>query len=384
MSAPNAGAVASMGRARGGETAHLPATGRVGPASPALTSDMETSRSQRPPPCSAPRQASAAAKPVSGSAMASPQNSGSPPRQTTRPPAAPASSPNATRSAESTGAPVAGDGDPHPGTSVPHDVLGLESQLPQGPRTAGFDHDVGSPDQPVQRPDPLRAPQVERDRTLATVQEVEESLCAAPRAVGPLGRLDLHDVCARLGQEVAAEWAGPQRREVEHQQSGRVTTRRRRAERRSQHAGALTRLAHPGDGQPEQPRPLQQLTGIAVPDAPGHLGPQGGGGGGHGVELQPRRHQLHVLGSRERHRHEPVRTGQQPATPAAAGRAAPPESHEGGALAEEGQRVQLVEAGTEAVDALHETGGWPERGVDGARQRHRSAGRPALHRAHAQ
>ena len=118
----------------------------------------------------------------------------------------------------STGAPVAGDGDPHPGASVPYDVLGLESQLPQGPRTAGFDHDVGPPDQPVQRPDPLRAPQVERDRTFATVQAGRRSPCAPRRAPsGRCGRLDLHDVCARLGQEVAAERAGPQRREVEHQ-----------------------------------------------------------------------------------------------------------------------------------------------------------------------
>ena len=89
------------GARRGCATARARGAGRVGPVRAALTADIDTSRSQRPPEAIACRQASAAVRPVTGSARASAQNSGASSFQTTRPPAAAASSPNATRLAAS-------------------------------------------------------------------------------------------------------------------------------------------------------------------------------------------------------------------------------------------------------------------------------------------
>ena len=101
VSAPNGDAGVSTGRACGGATASSGGTGRVGPEKAELTADIDTSRNQRPPSARARKQASAAVRPVRGSAMASAQNSGTSFLQTTNPPAAAASSPKATRLAAS-------------------------------------------------------------------------------------------------------------------------------------------------------------------------------------------------------------------------------------------------------------------------------------------
>ena len=76
MSAPSSGALLH-GRACGAATESPAGDGRVGPASPALTADMDDIEEPATPEPSAGRQASAAVRPVSGSATASAQNNGS-------------------------------------------------------------------------------------------------------------------------------------------------------------------------------------------------------------------------------------------------------------------------------------------------------------------
>ena len=236
-----------------------PGTGRVGPVSSALTPDIDTSRSQRPPDAIARRQASAAVRPVSGSATASAQNSGTP----SAPDHQPARGRGVVTERDPVGrvarAPVAGDGDPDPGAAGAHQVGTVHPELRQRTRPARLDHHVGPSHQVVQDPDAVVALQVERDGSLAPVQQVEE--LAGPRrgTVGPLRRLDLDHRRAGAGQEVTAQRARPERREVDDDHSGDVGPGRCLTQGRPRHAGVPHRLADPGRREPEQLCPRQEI-----------------------------------------------------------------------------------------------------------------------------
>ena len=225
VSAPSSGAdLRPTGRrARGCRRRPVPgATGRVGPARPAHTAAMDTSRSQRPPAASASRQAPAAVSPVSGSATASAQNIGSPSCQTTSPPAAAASSPKATRLAASPAArsPVMEThtcGPPPRTTSA----ASIPSCASARGRLASITTSARRTSARRSRT-PSRALQVEGDGPLAPVQEVEEG--AAARAAAPSGRCvdsTLTTGGAGTGQQVAAERARPQGGEVDDEQARR-------------------------------------------------------------------------------------------------------------------------------------------------------------------
>ena len=125
-------------------------------------------------------------------------------------------------------------------------------------------------------------------------------------------------------------------------QAGSVGPGRRIAQWRSHHA----RPDHPDSptwatGSPSSWARPRRCAGSPSTQARGHRGPRGGARARSGVELQPRRNRLHVLGPRQRHGHEAAGARKQPAAPPAARRAAAPQPHQRRALAQQRQRVQI-------------------------------------------
>ena len=232
----------------------------------------------------------------------------------------------------------------------------------------------------MQGPDAVRTLEVEGDGALAPVQQVEERGRAAARPVGSPYRLDLHDRRTGTSQQRAAQRPRPQSGQIHHEESTRVTPRACFAERMTRDTRTGRRPADPCDREPEQDGPFHQRLRIAVEQVSGDRGPDRGHGGRHRVQFEPRRHQLHVLGSGQRHRDVAIGARQQPAAAAAARVPSPPQAHQRSALAQQRKRIEPVEATPEPVDALDQRGRRPEWLVGPPGERHRTAGRPPLQR----
>ncbi len=108
-------------------------------------------------------------------------------------------------------------GDAHPRQRrVPGEQLGrVDTELGQRPRSGRLDHHVGPADQPDERRPAVGRVQVQRDAVVAGVQQVEEHRRPGPRPVRTPGALDLHDAGPGEPQQVRAQGAGPQRRQVD-------------------------------------------------------------------------------------------------------------------------------------------------------------------------
>ena len=97
VSAPKAATGSDGGVPGGGGEGQRPSTGSAGPVAPAAISAIDASMIHVPSLSRAERTAAAPARPVRGSATASPQKHGVDPFHETSPPATAASSPKATR-----------------------------------------------------------------------------------------------------------------------------------------------------------------------------------------------------------------------------------------------------------------------------------------------
>ena len=95
-------------------------------------------------------------------------------------------------------------------------VLGAQPAPPQRRRAGALDDDVGGGEQPAQRV----ALRVEIDCVgeLSGVHPIEERRLAAPGAVRSARAFHLDDDGAGAGEQLPAQRAGPQRRQVGHQQ----------------------------------------------------------------------------------------------------------------------------------------------------------------------
>ena len=299
-------------------------------------------------------QASAAVRPVTGSATASAQNSGTWSFQTTNPPAAAASSPKATRLAVAR-APVAGDGDPDPRSAVTHQV-GTD-RAPAAPALA--DGSLRSRRRPVA---PGRAGsgrrhdlQIQRDRSFASVQQVEE--LAGPRRA-PSGRCDdstLSTVAPARARR--SPHSGPAH------SAERSTTTSPLVSAGVVHRRGTTgtpvlprRLADQSHRQPEQLGPFHEKAGSRSRRSEATAAHMAGTEAWHGIELEPGGNRLHVLGARQRHGHEAVAGREEAAAPAAAHGAAAPQPHQRGALTQERQPVQPGERAGQPVDPFDQAG----------------------------
>ena len=139
-----------------------------------------------------------------------------------------------------------------------------QSELGQRSGPARLDHDVGTSEQVVQDPDAIAVPKIERHGLLAPVQQVEELGWAPARAIGSLRRLDLDDRGADAGEEVAAQWARPQRREVDDDLAGQVGSRRRFAKLRPDNADVSCRLADARCREAQELGPRQEQVRVTV------------------------------------------------------------------------------------------------------------------------
>ncbi len=108
-------------------------------------------------------------------------------------------------------------GDAHPGQRrMPGEQLGrVDTELGQRPRSGRLDHHVGPADQPDEGRPALGRVQVQRDAVVAGMQQVEEHLRPGPRPVRTPDALDLHDAGPGEPQQMRAQGAGPQRRQVD-------------------------------------------------------------------------------------------------------------------------------------------------------------------------
>ena len=304
-------------RAHGSATASPGATGNVGPAKPAQTPAIDTSRSQRPPSASASRQAPAAVSPVRGSATASAQNIGAvlvPHDEAARRGGVVAEGDPLGRV---TAAPVAGDGDPHLRPIRAHDLGRADPELFEGAGPARLDHDVGPRHQGAEPAPPSGLPKSSATDRFRPFSRSKNG--RGPRRA-PSGRVvdsTLTTVAPAPARQVAAEGPGPQRGQVDDQAAGRdprrspirVGTRRHGPVTRSprRHAPRADRAARPAPsarrrraGRRARPRRTQ----VAAPSS-GATG-----------ELEPGRHDLHVVRPRQGHGHPAPAAGQQTAAAA--------------------------------------------------------------------
>ena len=224
----------------------------------------------------------------------------------------------------------------------------------------------------------FRISEVEGDRPLRTVEKVEELRRTATRAVRSCSGLHFDHRCPGVGQQVAAERPGPQRREINHPKTFGSCGRRRSTEAR-RHDARSAHLTDSGDWKPEQRGPLEQVDGVAVREGVSNSRPGGGLGDRLTRKLRatpaPGRGPLPVAG-----RPPPSpRTRQQMTASTVARRPSAPQSHQCGALTEQCQRIEFGKRRPHAVEPFQQ----PERRSEWARQRpgqsHQAAGRPALH-----
>ena len=379
VSAPSSGALTPAGRARGCATGRSPRTGRVGPVRAALTADIDTSRSQRPPDASACRHASAAVRPVTGSARASAQNSGAWSFQTTRPPAGRGVVAERDPVCGIVRTPVAGDRDPDAGSAAAHEVGSIEPELGQCARPARLDDDVGPSDEVVQDPDTCVVLQVQSDGPFGAVHQVEE-LVRAPAA--PSGRcVDSTFTTRAPARARRSPHSGPAQSAERSRTTmplargcGGASPRDDRTTP-TRSADSPTRAA----GSPRSWALAKRSAGSRLTEVRRNGGPHRRHRVRNGIELEPRRNGLHVFGPRQRDRHEAVGHREKVAASSAARGSPAPEAHQRSTLAQERQRVQAREGPGKAIDPLDKAVGWPERLIGKPGQRHGPALCPTLH-----
>ena len=333
--------------------------------------------------------ADAATRPVTGSAIASAQNTGPSSSHTASPPAIAASSPKATQSR-------AGPERPWPvidaHTLGPPVVRSVTASIPICSRARGREASMTTSAEARRSPSARTPARDRRSRATLRFRPFRRSKTASGPARAPSGRVvDSTLMTSAPASASSAPQSGPAHKEL------RSSTRTSLIARRAVDAPP-TRVARTGAarvssasgqerrGQTDQPGSLDQLRSIPSPDGlTDHL-PR--------IvdrwQLQPRRHQLQVLGPRQRHGHPPVPAGQQPGRPAAARRSVAGQARAGGALAEKGERIDVErpaqgrhhpsEIRRDPAQLRDEVGRRPERGpVRPTRERHRAAGRPRRH-----
>ncbi len=174
-----------------------------------------TVRSARLPRGSAlPTAASAACRPVNGSAIASPQNTGSSSVPPTRPPDTAASSPNATQLACSPSAPW---------PVIRSQTRPSRGAMSVGPRprcasAAGRDDSMTTSAASSSRRQAGWFVEIDRVRELSAVHPVEERRRPRAGAVGPSAGFDLDDGGACPREQLSAQGAGPHRGQVGDQE----------------------------------------------------------------------------------------------------------------------------------------------------------------------
>ena len=120
----------------------------------------------------------------------------------------------------------------HQAWVLAREVLVAETEVVEDPGGEVLDHGVRLRDQHLREREPARPGEIERDAALAGVDAVIHRRPLPPAvggrllraretdAVRALDRLDLDDIGAEDGEEVAHERARPEHREVEHAKPG--------------------------------------------------------------------------------------------------------------------------------------------------------------------
>ena len=225
-------------------------------------------RAAAPPPRRHEAQAATAAcRPVSGSAIASPQKSGVPspaPVAAARPAAAAASSPNATQPASRLAAPVARDAHPAETGNGSDQRLGFESELRERARPGALDDEVRALDEARAAggaPPRTRS----RARRSACRRSADRRTPAGPGARRPGGRGSRPSPRARRPGPTSCVQSGPAHSDERSTTSGdvagsahRALAARGDAEPRRRRRVRVARLCH---RKAEQTRALDQLRG---------------------------------------------------------------------------------------------------------------------------
>ena len=117
----------------------------------------------------------------------------------------------------SIGASVRGDADPD-GPSLDTGVR-IDTELLEraGPRC--FDHHIGRVEQPSQRVATARLAERERHGFVAVMEQIEERGRTTTGAIGASEALDLDHARTRQPEQVRAQWAGPERGQVDHERA---------------------------------------------------------------------------------------------------------------------------------------------------------------------
>ena len=229
-------------------------------------------------------------------------------------------------------------------------VGGHDAALFERPWARALDDHVGGGEEAAQDLPAVLLGEVQGDALLAAVDHVEEPPQAAPAAVRPRGRLDLHHPGPRQAQEVPAQRPRPQRRQVDHrhvrQRPGRRDGCRDRGRANRQRRQRLRGVGH-GDrllrqqrhGQAQQPRTFGRLPGPPVTECGGDRRP--GRFGVASVDAEPGGEELTVLGPWERDRQPAVGGAEQASGTAAARPAVSGQAGDGGALSQQGDGVEF-------------------------------------------
>ena len=222
---------------------------------------------------------------------------------------------------QSLGAPVGGDRHPHPGPPP------RRRRSPRYPtarargRLASITTSARRTSSPSSRTPAGDAKSSATDR-FQHVEEVEERLRSPSRSVGTCRGLDLDHRGSRPGQQVAAERASPQGREVDHE-GPRASPGAAWPTATSTTAGPAASARRETGSRGSRPVPPARPDPWSLP--PRTRGPRRGRRRWRLVELEPSRDRLEVLGPRQRHRQPPLAGGQEPARPPAAGGATAPQ-----------------------------------------------------------
>ncbi len=246
--------------------------------------------------------------------------------------------------------PVARDRHPDPRTvGVGEQGLRVEAPLPQHPRPGALDHDIGRLQQAAQTGHRFSRREVEGDRCLPVVEQVEEPGVVRSATVRPGGRLHLHHPGPAEGQQMAAQRPRPERAEV-HDEGRRQQRRPGPDPAPGDGVDRRPDLADCRHGQSEEGGPLDQPVGLPGARRLRHRGPRIGRRRG---QLQPGGHGVEVLGAGQVDGQPPVGRRQQPGRPATAGRARPGQAGHRGPLPQQRQRVgdrRVRHQGDDTVD----------------------------------
>ena len=197
-------------------------------------------------------------------------------------------------------------------------------------------------DQSRERPHAVGGRQVEASERLPALRRSKKPRGPRRAPSGRCGRLDLHDRGAGVREQRPAERSGPQRTQLDD--ACPVERRGRGASPAiAQHRGTARSAGAPRPA----PRPAAPAAGPARPgrsaDGRADRGARSPPTGRRTarVELEPGRHQRHVVGTRERHRDPPVARREQPGGAADAGGTPTVQARDRGALAEQRERVDV-------------------------------------------